>query len=746
MECIEGTVSNEPCSIPISNEPCSVPASNEPCSVPEYNEPCSVPALNEPCSVPAFNEPCSVPAFNEPCSVPAINEPCSVPVSIEPCSVPVSNEPCSVPEFQPSMSHASHSKNNSPSEPPVSGIGRSLVNHLDSWRKLPNASFACNIISKGVRIPFTNKFKVSRLLNRYGKNRFYSSRKLKVLEEECKRLLNLGAIEEIPRTSFYFSNHIFYKIKPDGTIRLIFDMKFLNTMIKKPSFSMLKSNTIFPYLHLNSWACKLDLKDAYWHIPLHLSAQKFLTFRLGKRKFKWKVLPFGLKTAPYIFSKIIYTVIKYLRIKFNILIFNYLDDILILANNPQQCKSHTQLIIKELTELGWKISFKKSVTEPVQEIEFLGVHYDLIRKTMRPMQKNIDKCINLAKAFSNSLKANLKYYQMLIGALNFSSFYTFFGRFQLKFLHRFHQYFNSNLKIIPPSFKTYLKPWENRTMYEDINIPETQTNLELFTDASNQGWGGALVESGEIYTISKSWTPDETSLHINIKELLACISSIRHFKHKLYNKNVLIHVDSKVTKGWLKKQGSIRNKVAHEMIRELLNIMRDYNIQIVTKWIKGTLNTIADSLSRDLNLFHPEICLNDTLFKLICSDMNLTPEIDLFSNGLNSKCTRFCSSLPNPNAICNNALNISWKGPTTFYAFPPGFLLHKVAFKIYSECYNNMLFCTLSQGTEPWIPLVQSVAKHLKQYTVCIEDYQIVHRDSISPSARLQSTLIVFKI
>ena len=74
-------------------------------------------------------------------------------------------------------------------------------------------------------------------------------------------------------------------------------MKLLNTMIKKPSSSMLRANTLFPYLQLNSWACKLDLKDAYWHVPLHDSAQKFLTFKLGKRKLKWTVAPFGLKTA-----------------------------------------------------------------------------------------------------------------------------------------------------------------------------------------------------------------------------------------------------------------------------------------------------------------------------------------------------------------------------------------------------------------------------------------------------------------
>ena len=126
--------------------------------------------------------------------------------------------------------------------------------------------------------------------------------------------------------------------------------------------------------------------------------------------------------------------------------------------------------------------------------------------------------------------------------------------------------------------------------------------------------------------------------------------------------------------------------------------------------------------------------------------MNIYPEIDLFTNSLNSKCKRFCSSTPNPNAISNNALNLSWKGPTIFYAFPPGLLLHKVAFKIHKECNNNMLFCTVSQDTEPWIPLVRAVAKEHKMYKVTIEDSLITHMAFTAQSAMLQSTLTVYKI
>lgn len=669
----------------------------------------------------------------------------------EPCSSHF-NEPCSNIECEP-LERKVESLNPIPVQiedtshaPPVSGKGRSLINKIDSWSELPNSSFACDIIKKGVRLPFKDKKIAQRSLKKHGISRYYSPRKRQVLEEECDRLLNLGVLEQIPRDSIFYSNHIFYKVKPDGKIRLIFDMKNLNTLIRKPTFSMLKSKSIFPYLHLHKWAGKLDLKDAYWHVPLHPSAQKYLTFKLGRRKFKWKVVPFGLKTAPYIFSKIMSTVVKYIRKKYNIIIFNYLDDILILAEEFHKCESHIKKVIKILENLGWCISFNKSVIRPVQDIGFLGVQYDLINKTMRPMDKNIDKCIKMVKTTSNLIKCDLKIYQSLIGSLNFCSYYTPFGRLHIKPLHRYHGYFSQGYRTIPPSFKTFLKAWERPDMYTEINIPKSSIDLDLFTDASNLGWGGALVSTDNICFTNGTWSQHEEILHINIKELLACIHSIKHFKDKLRDKVVLIHIDSKVTKAWISKQGSIRNQLAHDYISELILLKRKHNIQIHTRWIRGKNNRIADSLSRDFSPIHPETTLNEQFYKQICTEMNFFPKIDLFSNGFNSKCTNFCSSIPHAKSISNDALSISWKNLHLLYAFPPGFLLHKVAFKIYSECRNNMLFCSIAQGTEPWIPLVRAVCKLQKSYQVEIEDYQIVPKDVTSLSARRPLNLIVFKI
>ena len=136
--------------------------------------------------------------------------------------------------------------------------------------------------------------------------------------------------------------------------------------------------------------------------------------------------------------------------------------------------------------------------------------------------------------------------------------------------------------------------------------------------------GGALIESEGIHTTSDTWSQSEASLHINVKELLACYYSVYHFKNKLNNKVVLVNIDSKVTNSWIRKQGSIRNNTAQEIIGELLTIMKQHNIQIITKWIQGKNNAIADSLSRHAGTIHPETSLSTELFNLICRHEHLS--------------------------------------------------------------------------------------------------------------------------
>jgi hypothetical protein len=56
-------------------------------------------------------------------------------------------------------------------------------------------------------------------------------------------------------------------------------------------------------LRIGHWATSIDLKDAYFHIPIKRSSRKYLRFLAINRVWQYKVLCFGLKTAPCLFTR-----------------------------------------------------------------------------------------------------------------------------------------------------------------------------------------------------------------------------------------------------------------------------------------------------------------------------------------------------------------------------------------------------------------------------------------------------------
>ena len=73
-----------------------------------------------------------------------------------------------------------------------------------------------------------------------------------------------------------------------------------------------------------------DLKSAYHHIDICEEHRKFLSFKWtssdGVTKFyEFKVLPFGLCSAPYVFTKVLRQLVKYWRGRGNLTLM-YLDD------------------------------------------------------------------------------------------------------------------------------------------------------------------------------------------------------------------------------------------------------------------------------------------------------------------------------------------------------------------------------------------------------------------------------------
>ena len=120
------------------------------------------------------------------------------------------------------------------------------------------------------------------------------------------------------------------------------------------------------------WLAKLDLKDAYFLVPVDPNHQKFLQFQWQGNLYQFHCLPFGLSCAPRTFTKLMKPVVAFLRER-GIRLIIYLDDLLILCNCQDTLLSQLELIKDLFQTLGLLINNKKSQLEPSQEIVFLGL-------------------------------------------------------------------------------------------------------------------------------------------------------------------------------------------------------------------------------------------------------------------------------------------------------------------------------------------------------------------------------------
>ena len=99
-----------------------------------------------------------------------------------------------------------------------------------------------------------------------------------------------------------FSN-IFLREKKGGTHRVILKLKSLNNNVKSLHFKMETLKSAINLLGRNHWMASIDLKDAYYSIPVHQIDRQYLRFVWQDKKYQFNYLPNGPATAPRVFAK-----------------------------------------------------------------------------------------------------------------------------------------------------------------------------------------------------------------------------------------------------------------------------------------------------------------------------------------------------------------------------------------------------------------------------------------------------------
>lgn len=263
-------------------------------------------------------------------------------------------------------------------------VGARLLQFHRQWTAITKDKLVLEIVRKGLKIDFISSSPFTgvkeTVVPRDG------TQKSSILEE-VGNLFEKCAIEPVPALtgSHGFYSTLFLVPKKQGGMRPILILKPLNQYVVPQHFKMETLRNILRSLRKGDWVVTLDMKDAYFHIPVHVAHRQFLRFSVFGRQFQYRALPFGLRSAPRIFTKVMSVIGAYLR-KRLIYMFMYLDDWMI--RNPSRVILTQQLAYtrKLLNNLGILINAEKSCFIPTQTIEYLGAVIHLKQGLVYPSE------------------------------------------------------------------------------------------------------------------------------------------------------------------------------------------------------------------------------------------------------------------------------------------------------------------------------------------------------------------------
>ena len=320
-----------------------------------------------------------------------------------------------------------------------------------------------------------------------------------------------------------------------------------------------------------------------------------------------------------------------------------------------------------------------------------------------PAQKRVDKLLSIGDVFLSSVEQPAKSWLELLGVLSSLTQLIPGGRLgMLSFQFVLHRYWDrvhpEALVRWSPEIQQDLLWWLNRDRLElGISLEQVSPQLDLWSDASDVGWGAHL--SGQV--VSGLWSHEEIHSSINQRELLAIFNALQHFLPLVRNTSVAVFADNTTALAYLKNQGGTRSAVLNQTAQDLLRWAELHSVSLLHQFIMGRNNVLADALSHPNQILGSEWTLKLPVFHQLRKRWPVS--IDLFATSLNHRCIPYFSPFHDPNSIGTDALLQLWNGWQA-YAFPPYAPIPAVLKKLRSSSGVLLTIIAPYWPQRPWFP------------------------------------------
>ena len=278
-------------------------------------------------------------------------------------------------------------------------------------------------------------------------------------------------------------------------------------------------------------------------------------------------------------------------------LYQYLDDWLIRSQSREEALVNTQAVVDLTQSLGWIINQQKSELNPTQVFSFVGYEYHLDSALVKPTQERWLKLQDFILLLKSKHVLTARCLMSLIGLLASTEKMVPEGRLHMRpfqFHLKEHWKFPQPLDSLLPwteAISAHLDWWQNpANVMKGSDLHPKDHSIQLFTDASNEGWGAHLEQS----STQGLWSPQEKGLHINVLELKAVFLSLRHFKDQCQDQTVLVATDNSTVVAYINKQGGTHSAEMCALLWRTMTWCHRFDIILKTRHIPGCLNVMAD--------------------------------------------------------------------------------------------------------------------------------------------------------
>ena len=361
------------------------------------------------------------------------------------------------------------------------------------------------------------------------------------------------------------------------------------------------ANTVLQ-LGRGSLLAKVDIKEAYRNVPVAPEDRLLLGMKWEDSLYLDKTLPFGLRSAPILFTALADALEWMVRRHGVQHIFHYVDDFIIVGQpRSEECAHAVSTTLNIFSTLGVPVEPDKC-EGPSTSLTILGIEVDTDQMQLRLPEEKLANLNYLIRTWRGRKNATKRELLSLLGTLQHAAKVVRPGRAFVRRmidLSKKRKHLEAIIRITK-EFRSDLEWWfQMATAWNGTSIlsPLKAMNPdgEITSDASGS-WGCGAFHQDKWFQLQ--WDPHSLPLNITGKELLPIIMAAAVWGKQWSGKTIRALCDNMAAVHIIRSRQS-EDAFAMHLMRCLSLLECAFHFSLVSRHIPGKHNTLADALSRN---------------------------------------------------------------------------------------------------------------------------------------------------